>query len=817
MKRVTVVMVCILVLFIAAAMAPAALAGQMSDYTPVTPPFSETAELTDACETPVSSYAYTKGYVFSAEAGEVVTITLDSDDFDALLYLLDEEEIALAQDDDGGGGSNSKLVYKLTYSGTYYVHATQYTLDPPGETGSFEISITLSEAEESDETIFIQFATPWYPDDIYFLEINGDPRSLDTELEQTVLAVYGMIWRGEAIYVPVDWRYDDFDSGMTGIRMITGDVSLPDGYEYMYGALTVESPVLVYDPDGAPVEVVSDLVHNIFYDGNIIPLGMAAADMEARLYDSADEIMRETAGGYSFWVDVSIDPSIVDSSAVGVYYPVTLHLPLGVGFGSDDFRRPQMAVYVLDPEEVDLRAAETGPAGFEIYWLKGVAEPELRVSMDGGDWQNVMDGGDWLELSGIAEDYWKRENVLQIFFPSDPPYYWLNLDLSWFRHGHVYDFDIRYENDGFSVNFLRVDLTGAGFRFELFEGDRTGGDRYQNPWDVITGDSGNSGNSGNNGGNAWNGGGYVGGNTGNGGDTELPDASGDGDKSTEDPQSDSDDGDDTDSPQSPDDNEDVDEQDESRDDEQDAAGTEPGDDEQGSTAQTSNDAEGNAQQLPPQAGNLILEPANPLNAANAGAASNGESASQGGAALDGDTSDGDASGDGITSGLSAGLDGGVNYNLGGNDDPMELKFDFPFDDFDGFYVDGELWAPGVDYTARPGSTIITISAERLARLGAGVHALTAVFAGVPVEVELTVNAPDPEPIPQTPVERTSGVTQIELPEIIAEILTEPSLRIEQMTPASAFPALPLVIGVVILGFGICLVYFILRRKVLADK
>jgi len=94
----------------------------------------------------------------------------------------------------------------------------------------------------------------------------------------------------------------------------------------------------------------------------------------------------------------------------------------------------------------------------------------------------------------------------------------------------------------------------------------------------------------------------------------------------------------------------------------------------------------------------------------------------------------------LVSGLSTGADGANYFDLDGSGTPLVLVFDIPFDEFDGLYVNGELWTPGVDYTARAGSTIITISAERLTQLGEGTYTLAAVFSGTPVEVVFTLNS-----------------------------------------------------------------------------
>ena len=54
-----------------------------------------------------------------------IALALDSNDFDAYLYLLDAKGNVVAQDDDSGGNLNSLIVDSLT-AGTYYVVATAF-------------------------------------------------------------------------------------------------------------------------------------------------------------------------------------------------------------------------------------------------------------------------------------------------------------------------------------------------------------------------------------------------------------------------------------------------------------------------------------------------------------------------------------------------------------------------------------------------------------------------------------------------------------------------------------------------------------------
>ncbi len=64
-------------------------------------------------------------YVFSGQAGQVVQISLTSDAFDAVLYLLDPAGTVVRRDDDGGGHLNALIQATLPVTGQYRIFATQ--------------------------------------------------------------------------------------------------------------------------------------------------------------------------------------------------------------------------------------------------------------------------------------------------------------------------------------------------------------------------------------------------------------------------------------------------------------------------------------------------------------------------------------------------------------------------------------------------------------------------------------------------------------------------------------------------------------------
>ncbi|HMY75889.1 MAG TPA: NF038122 family metalloprotease, partial [Blastocatellia bacterium] len=89
--------------------------------------------------------SYVDFYTFTGTAGQRIAIGLESNAFDAYLFLLFGQNI-VEENDDGGGGTNSRIpantgFLTLPSSGTYVIAATSYDA---GETGNYSLSLTSS-------------------------------------------------------------------------------------------------------------------------------------------------------------------------------------------------------------------------------------------------------------------------------------------------------------------------------------------------------------------------------------------------------------------------------------------------------------------------------------------------------------------------------------------------------------------------------------------------------------------------------------------------------------------------------------------------
>ena len=121
----------------------------------------------------------------------------------------------------------------------------------------------------------------------------------------------------------------------------------------------------------------------------------------------------------------------------------------------------------------------------------------------------------------------------------------------------------------------------------------------------------------------------------------------------------------------------------------------------------------------------------------------------GGSTTGGSTTGGSTTGGGTTGGGTTGGGSTVVYKIieGANgswtqnsDGTLTVRADGVFSKFKGVEVDGKLLIAGKDYTAKSGSTIVTLSKDYLATLSVGTHKLTVLFNDGSCETNFTVKA-----------------------------------------------------------------------------
>ncbi len=80
-------------------------------------------------------------YFYEGQAGQTITVTMDSAAFDCYLVLVDEDNNVLVEDDSGGDGSNARLQYTLPADGLYTIIARGYYA---AERGIFTLTFDVS-------------------------------------------------------------------------------------------------------------------------------------------------------------------------------------------------------------------------------------------------------------------------------------------------------------------------------------------------------------------------------------------------------------------------------------------------------------------------------------------------------------------------------------------------------------------------------------------------------------------------------------------------------------------------------------------------
>ena len=116
--------------------------------TPVLPiSYGETLSgFLTAADDSLADGSHFKMFFFSGDAGDTVSISVNSIDFNAHLLLADSVDRVLADDGDSGGLCNSHLMHVLPTSGRYIVYATTFY---PHDVGEFEISLNQGATEPS--------------------------------------------------------------------------------------------------------------------------------------------------------------------------------------------------------------------------------------------------------------------------------------------------------------------------------------------------------------------------------------------------------------------------------------------------------------------------------------------------------------------------------------------------------------------------------------------------------------------------------------------------------------------------------------------
>ena len=172
-----------------------------------------------------------QAWALVGSAGETVTIRLESDDYDAYLYLFGPGMTETKTNDDGGAGTNSQLTVTFPASGTYTVGAGALS---SGATGSY--SLTLTDP--------IDLATLATGDRL--LRVGSDSRGMLTAADPVVDGQLVQAWAFEGHagdFATIELLSDDFDSYLRVFGPgLSQSLSDDDGGEGLNARLSISFP-----------------------------------------------------------------------------------------------------------------------------------------------------------------------------------------------------------------------------------------------------------------------------------------------------------------------------------------------------------------------------------------------------------------------------------------------------------------------------------------------------------------------------------------------------------------------------------------------
>lgn len=310
----------------------------------------------------------------------------------------------------------------------------------------------------------------------------------------------GSEW-GKSDYLDMAWDLDAVDPMTPGWSYVEGQVILPEGLAFPGEAPTLRCQLLVYDPE--EVGGATLLGASVAQNSNVVPCGTDEKAREAFrfeygidavgtealtvmlmerwtphtgiLYPGTFYLADDQGQSFRFEYPITCDFSMADMETPGSY-PIFSAPP--AYFQYSDAARQGMVLHVMEPDQVDLRAWNWDGFGVvTMEWFLHIESPELWVSVDEGEWHGadtLMEDGLAAEMGELTTPYffyehWKTGKI-----------YRLQILESMLVTGHVYEFEVRYENEGHSVNSLLIDLRdGRPNRFSNGGGSRGGSDREE--------------------------------------------------------------------------------------------------------------------------------------------------------------------------------------------------------------------------------------------------------------------------------------------------------------------------------------------------
>ncbi len=267
------------------------------------------------------------------------------------------------------------------------------------------------------------------------MPICGDISAYD--LEKEAYAIYDTGFEK----CEINWRYEDFDSSEPGIKMLIGDIVLPEGFKFKDDPITLEKPIYIYVEGDESTYIT---INSSEFDSKaniLIPLNLPKEDLDnylieyiEDLYLDLNEIDLYTKNSNEFLItSVDIDTSKINTNEIGTYYPFDFNLP-GIKL-SDEFKI-STSVHVIPNDKIYLLGVKPTSVSYLFGWLYPVDNFIVWISKNDGEWE-INNENDF--VVGLKQDF-------TIFFDS-------------FEEGNKYKIKLEYENK-FS-NILELDFVNS--------------------------------------------------------------------------------------------------------------------------------------------------------------------------------------------------------------------------------------------------------------------------------------------------------------------------------------------------------------------
>jgi hypothetical protein len=335
----------------------------------------------DAVTGSLNTSTVTTRYTFEAEAGQVVTISLTSEDFDTYVRLLDPSGSELAYDDDSGGNLDSRIgPFTLPSNGTYTISVESFG---GSATGSYNLSLSASQLQLMEYSQVIQGALTFEsPSALYsFRGQAGDV--ITVNMTSSDFDSYLTLAEGNSAGFPL---ISDDDGG-GNLNSLIGPYTLPSTGNYL---ITVSSL------SGSDIGNYTVSLNRVTLD--TIQVGET---VEAQIVENGGALYYSFEGTMGSVVNITVD------SGGSLDTTLIVRSPDGYQAGYDDDSGAN-----FDPEISRLALSQTGTYILVVQPYTPGSSGEVTISLGQSELRTLDDGAQQVSLNDKQfEEYFSFSSV----------------------------------------------------------------------------------------------------------------------------------------------------------------------------------------------------------------------------------------------------------------------------------------------------------------------------------------------------------------------------------------------------------------------